>query len=61
MYGSNSRTANERVLENEFGVSDAIDETPKVVGVLVIGSVLVLAALKGAGFRFNFGVSGKVG
>lgn len=59
MYGSDS--TNQRVLENEFGVNDPIDGTPKVVGALVIGSVLVLAALKGAGFRFNFGVSGKVG
>jgi len=39
---------------HEHGVFDDIDNTPKVVGGIVLGSVAVLVLLKAAGFRFTF-------
>lgn len=50
-----------QAIGNEFGINDVVDGTPKMVGAIVIGSVLLIAAFKASGFRFNFGVSGKVG
>lgn len=44
---------------NEAGVFSEIDNTPKLVGGLVLASVAVLIMLKSAGFRFTF--SAKVG
>jgi len=44
---------------NENGVFDNIDNTPKLVGAIVLGSVALLAFLKVSGFRFTF--SAKVG
>lgn len=46
---------------NEHGVYDDIDNTPKIVGAIVLGSVAVIALFKVVGFRFNFGanVGGK--
>lgn len=44
---------------NEHGVFDEIDNTPKVVGAIVLGAVATLAFLKVSGFRFTF--SAKVG
>ena len=44
--------------------SDAIgviDSTPAIVAGFVLGATITLVALKAAGFRFNFGVGGKVG
>lgn len=34
-----------------------VDNSPKYVGALVLGSLLTLVALKALGFRFSFGVS----
>ncbi len=44
---------------DDFG--DVIDNTPRVVAAFVLGAAIVLLLLKRAGFRFNFGVGGKVG
>jgi len=34
-----------------------VDNSPKYVGALVLGSLVTLVALKALGFRFSFGVS----
>jgi hypothetical protein len=34
-----------------------IDNSPRYVGAIVLGSLLTLVALKALGFRFSFGVS----
>jgi len=38
-------------------LSGAIDSTPRFVAGIVLGSMLVLVALKAAGFRFVVGVN----
>lgn len=38
-------------------LTGAIDNTPKVVAGMVFGAMLVLVALKAAGFRFVVGVN----
>jgi len=42
------------IMENEHGVFDDIDSTPKIVGALVLGATALLVVLKAAGFRFTF-------
>jgi hypothetical protein len=38
-------------------VYGAVDNSPKYLGALVLGSLVTLVALKALGFRFSFGVS----
>lgn len=38
-------------------VFGSVDNSPKYVGAVVLGSLLTLVALKALGFRFSFGVS----
>lgn len=44
----------EAVAQDVYG---QIDNSPKYVGALVLGSLLTLVALKALGFRFSFGVA----
>lgn len=44
----------EEVAQDIYG---QVDNSPKYIGALVLGSLLTLVALKALGFRFSFGVS----
>jgi hypothetical protein len=53
--GRHGMDQSDGVVSDVYG---AVDNSPKYLGALVLGSLVTLVALKALGFRFSFGVSG---
>jgi len=45
--------------DDYFG--DFVDNTPRLVAIVIVGAALTLFFLTRAGFRFNFGVGANIG